>query len=135
MEFIVKGDPVGKQRPRFNGKTRTTYTPRKTKHYETLIRKAYEDTGGSIQDGYISLSLDVYFAIPKSYTKGKRLACQHNINRPAKKPDIDNTLKVVLDALNGVAYEDDKQVVEVICRKWYSQSTGFLKISVREVKA
>ena len=135
MEFIVEGDPVGKQRPRFNGRTRTTYTPRKTKHYETLIRKAYEDTGGSMLDGYISLSLDVYFAIPKSYTKGKRLACEHNINRPAKKPDIDNVLKAVMDALNGVAYEDDKQVVEVICRKWYSQSTGFLKISVREVKA
>ena len=50
-------------------------------------------------------------------------------------PDIDNVLKAVMDALNGVAYEDDKQVVEVICRKWYSQSTGFLKISVREVKA
>lgn len=135
MEFIVEGDPVGKQRPRFNGRTRTTYTPRKTKHYETLIRKAYEDTGGSMLDGYISLSLDVYFAIPKSYTKVKRLACEHNINRPDKKPDIDNILKAVLDALNKVAYEDDKQVIEVICRKWYSQSTGFLKISVREVKA
>ena len=36
---------------------------------------------------------------------------------------------------NKVAYEDDKQVIEVICRKWYSQSTGFLKISVREIKA
>lgn len=86
-------------------------------------------------DGYISLSLDAYFQIPKSYTKGKRLACQHNINRPAKKPDIDNSLKAVLDALNKVAYEDDKQVIEVICRKWYSQSTDFLKISVRQVKA
>lgn len=47
---------------------------------------------------------------------------------------IDNTLKVVLDALNKAAYEDDKQVVEVSCRKWYSQSAGYLRISVREVK-
>lgn len=135
MEFIVEGDPVGKQRPRFNGRTRTTYTPRKTKHYETLIRKAYEDTGGSILDGYISLSLDVYFAIPKSYTKEKRLACEHNINRPDKKPDIDNILKIVLDGLNGVAYADDKQVIEVRCRKFYSVSSGYLKISVSEIKA
>lgn len=135
MEFIVEGDPVGKQRPRFNGRTRTTYTPRKTKHYETLIRNAYEDTGGSILDGYISLSLDVYFAIPKSYTKEKRLTCEHNINRPDKKPDIDNILKIVLDGLNGVAYADDKQVIEVRCRKFYSVSSGYLKVSVSEVKA
>lgn len=100
-------------------------------------QQAFLDAGGNAipSDCYVGITVDAYFPIPKSYTKGKRLACQHNINRPAKKPDIDNTLKVVLDALNGVAYEDDKQVVEVICRKWYSQSTGFLKISVREVKA
>lgn len=88
-----------------------------------------------IPDGsYVTVAVDAYFKIPKSYTKGKRLACEHNINRPDKKPDIDNVLKVVLDALNGVAYEDDKQVVEVRCRKWYSNSTGFLKISVRELE-
>ena len=85
-------------------------------------------------DCYVGITVDAYFQIPKSYTKGKRLACQHNINRPAKKPDIDNTLKVVLDALNKAAYEDDKQVVEVSCRKWYSRSAGYLRISVREVK-
>lgn len=66
---------------------------------------------------------------------GKRLACQHNINRPDKKPDIDNILKIVLDGLNGVAYADDKQVIEVRCRKFYSVSSGYLKISVSEIKA
>ena len=137
MEFIVEGNPQGKARPRFSHKSGTVYTPAKTARYERLIRKAFLDAGGeTIPAGcYVAITVDAYFRIPKSYTKGKRLACQHNVNRPAKKPDIDNVLKAVMDALNGVAYEDDKQVVEVICRKWYSQSTGFLKISVREVKA
>lgn len=137
MEFIVEGDPQGKARPRFSQKSGTVYTPAKTVRYERLIRKAFLDAGGNAipSDCYVGITVDAYFQIPKSYTKGKRLACQHNINRPAKKPDIDNSLKAVLDALNKVAYEDDKQVIEVICRKWYSQSTGFLKISVREVKA
>nr|DAH87168.1 MAG TPA: Endodeoxyribonuclease RusA [Caudoviricetes sp.] len=85
-------------------------------------------------DSYVSVMINAYFSIPKSYMKGKRLACKHNINRPAKKPDVDNILKAVLDALNGVAYKDDKQVIEVTCGKWYSQSSGFLKISVEEVK-
>ncbi len=40
---------------------------------------------------------------------------------PAKKPDIDNVVKAVLDALNGVAYRDDTQVIELHVRKSYSE--------------
>lgn len=40
---------------------------------------------------------------------------------PAKKPDIDNIVKAVLDALNEVAYRDDTQVVELQVRKQYSE--------------
>lgn len=137
MEFIVEGDPQGKARPRFSQKSGTVYTPTKTVRYERLIRKAFLDAGGNAipSDCYVGITLDVYFAIPKSYTKGKRLACEHNINRPDKKPDIDNILKIVLDGLNGVAYADDKQVIEVRCSKFYSVSSGYLKVSVSEVKA
>lgn len=137
MEFIVEGDPQGKARPRFSQKSGTVYTPTKTVRYERLIRKAFLDAGGNAipSDCYVGITVDAYFQIPKSYTKGKRLACQHNINRPAKKPDIDNILKIVLDGLNGVAYADDKQVIEVRCRKFYSVSSGYLKISVSEIKA
>lgn len=137
MEFIVEGDPQGKARPRFSQKSGTVYTPAKTVRYERLIRKAFLDAGCNAipSDCYVGITVDAYFQIPKSYTKGKRLACQHNINRPDKKPDIDNILKIVLDGLNGVAYADDKQVIEVRCRKFYSVSSGYLKISVSEIKA
>lgn len=137
MEFIVEGDPQGKARPRFSQKSGTVYTPAKTVRYERLIRKAFLDAGGNAipSDCYVGITVDAYFQIPKSYTKGKRLTCEHNINRPDKKPDIDNILKIVLDGLNGVAYADDKQVIEVRCRKFYSVSSGYLKVSVSEVKA
>ena len=136
MEFIVEGDPQGKARPRFSRRSETVYTPSKTAKYEKEIRDSFLAAGGKmIPDGsYVTVAVDAYFKIPKSYIKGKRLACEHNINRPDKKPDIDNVLKVVLDALNKIAYADDKQVVEVWCRKWYSRSSGFLKISVRELE-
>ena len=136
MEFIVEGDPQGKARPRFSRRSETVYTPSKTAKYEKEIRDSFLAAGGKrIPDGsYVTVAVDAYFKIPKSYIKGKRLACEHNIIRPDKKPDIDNVLKVVLDALNKVAYADDKQVVEVRCRKWYSRSSGFLKISVRELE-
>ena len=136
MDFLVNGKPQGKQRPRFSRRSGVVYTPAKTGKYEKAISKAYTDAGGKCipADCYVSVSVSAFFPIPKSYTKGKRLACKHNVNRPDKKPDMDNILKVVLDGLNRVAYEDDKQVVELIGRKYYTESDGYLWVSVHEVK-
>ena len=50
---------------------------------------------------------------------------------PLKKPDADNILKVVADALNGIAYQDDKQIVLAEARKAYSEMEG-LYITVEE---
>ena len=137
MDFLVNTKPQGKARPRFSRKSGVVYTPAKTAKYEKAISKAFREAGGKCMPGgcYVSVSVHAFFEIPKSYTKGKRLACKCNINRPDKKPDIDNIIKAVLDGLNGVAYEDDKQVVEAIGRKYYTEGDGYLWVSVREVKA
>lgn len=136
MDFIVDGKPQGKQRPRFSRISKTVYTPTKTAKYEKQIAKAYAESGGKCipADCYVSVSVSAFFPIPKSYSKKKREDCLERILRPDKKPDMDNILKVVLDALNKVAYEDDKQVVELIGRKYYTYGEGYLWISVREVK-
>ena len=136
MDFIVDGKPQGKQRPRFSRISKTVYTPTKTAKYEKQIAKAYTESGGKCipADCYVSVSVSAFFPIPKSYSKKKREDCLERILRPDKKPDIDNILKVVLDALNDVAYEDDKQVVELIGRKYYTESDGYLWVSVSEVK-
>lgn len=136
MEFIVKGEPQGKARPRFSRRSGTVYTPAKTAKYEKEIRQSFLGAGGKMipAGSYVAVTVDAYFKIPKSYTKRKRLECEHNIIRPDKKPDIDNVVKVVLDALNKVAYEDDKQVIGIGCRKWYSHSSGFLKVHILEVE-
>lgn len=136
MDFIVDCKPQGKARPRFSRKSGVVYTPKKTAAYEKAISQAFREAGGKcIPEGcYVSVSVHAFFEIPKSYTKGKRLACKCNINRPDKKPDIDNVIKSVLDALNGTAYEDDKQVVEVIGRKYYTEGDGYLWVNIREVK-
>lgn len=136
MDFIVDGKPQGKQRPRFSRISKTVYTPTKTAKYEKQIAKAYTESGGKCipADCYVSVSISAFFPVPKSYSKKKRENCLERILRPDKKPDMDNILKVVLDALNKVAYEDDKQVVELIGRKYYTESDGFLWISVSEAK-
>lgn len=136
MQFIVKGRPQGKKRPRFSRVSHTVYTPRETTNYETQIALAFKVGGGRcIPAGQcVSVSVTAFFPVPKSYSKGKRKACIDGDIRPDKKPDMDNILKVVLDGLNSVAYEDDKQVIELTGRKYYTDGEGYLWISVSEVK-
>lgn len=135
MQFIVKGKPQGKKRPRFSSISHTIYTPSETQTYEHQIALAFKAGGGRcIPTGQcVAVAVTAFFPVPKSYSKGKRTACIDGDIRPDKKPDVDNVLKVVLDALNGVAYDDDKQVIEAICRKYYTDGEGYLWVAVRSV--
>ena len=135
MQFIVKGRPQGKKRPRFSRISHTVYTPQETISYENQIAMAFKAGGGRcIPEGQcVAVSVTAFFPVPKSYSKGKRKACIDGYIWPDKKPDIDNVLKVVLDALNGLAYDDDKQVIEAICRKYYTDGEGYLWVVVKSV--
>ena len=42
--------------------------------------------------------------------------------RPTRKPDFDNIGKIICDALNGIAYRDDAQIVDALVRKFYSDT-------------
>ena len=118
--FIVLGEPQGKGRPRFTGRGRA-YTPAKTAQYEAQIRRAYQSQAGQVFPEGIPLAVRIiaYYRVPASDSKRKRLdKLQHRI-RPTKKPDWDNIGKVVCDALNGVAYKDDAQIVTAVVYKFY----------------
>lgn len=60
--------------------------------------------------------------IPKRFTKIQRAQVQSGDLRPAKKPDCSNIVKGIEDALNGMIWKDDAQIVTLIVRKWYSES-------------
>lgn len=110
MKFHVFGKVIGKQRPRVT--QRGTYTPKKTLDYERLIAESYIKAGGSMMSGQISVSIAVFRALPKS--RPKKIASEPD----TVKPDVDNIAKTVLDALNGVAYADDSQVVRLVVNKF-----------------
>lgn len=84
------------------------YTPTATLEEEALVAAAYK---GEKHKGAVKVTVHIYKALPAS--KPKRVERERNLT----KPDIDNVLKAVLDGLNGVAYEDDTQVVEVSVTK------------------
>ena len=123
MFFTIEGAPFGKQRPRHNRRSGVTYTPRETRDRERHIVAEYRRQCGGEQieaDKYVVLHVDAYYPIPTSATKKRREQIAAGGVYPTVKPDIDNVLKLVEDALNGVAYADDKQIVSVAARKWYS---------------
>jgi Holliday junction resolvase RusA-like endonuclease len=124
LTFEVPGDPRGKGRPRFT-KQGHTYTDSETKAYEQKIIAYYRKAFGGFRwpDGaFISVKVTAHYQIPKSATKAAVASMQAGKLWPSRKPDIDNVLKIVLDALNGVAYKDDSRVVCVEAEKVYSHT-------------
>lgn len=123
IAFTVPGKPVGKQRPRFS-RTCTgvrTYTPRKTQDYEDLVRISYRAVSKRKLEGAISATIYGYFEPPKSVSKKERAKMLSGEVSYIKKIDSDNLAKSILDALNGVAYDDDSQVCLLIVQKLYGE--------------
>lgn len=96
VRFTVPGEPRSKQRARVTA--RGSYTPPETKQAELVVATTYRRTGVTHFDFQLVVTIDFY-------------------NGNKRRRDIDNMAKLVLDALNGVAYADDHQVVELNLRK------------------
>ncbi|NLL20008.1 MAG: RusA family crossover junction endodeoxyribonuclease [Clostridia bacterium] len=113
--IIIPGRPVPKGRPRLGmrGKKAFVYTPTATKEYEKLVGWVAKCSGCKPIDGAVAVTLTVY-------TRGKM--------------DVDNMAKSILDGLNGVAYEDDDQVVELLVKKHKVKATRDerVEIEIRE---
>jgi Holliday junction resolvase RusA-like endonuclease len=125
ITFAVKGEPKGKERPRFvnNGQRLSVYTPEKTQAYETQIKFAYYEQCGNVkftEESQLELFVKAYYKIPKNTSKKKKQTMLSGEIRPTKKPDGDNILKAVADALNGVCYKDDKCLIKMSIEKFYS---------------
>lgn len=110
---------MGKQRPRL-GKG-FTYTPKETVNYETLVKEIYITNKLPYMAGPIWADIIIKYDIPKSTSKKQRELMLQDIIKPTKKPDIDNILKIIFDALNGIAYKDDTQLYRVTCTKMFSE--------------
>lgn len=120
ISITLSGIPRPKGRPRF-GKGRI-YTPTSTKSYEAglklVVRRAMD--GRQPLQGALVLIVKAFLPIPKSWSKKKKSMAMESKIFPTGRPDADNLLKSV-DALNGVVWEDDAQVVDARVAKFYSQ--------------
>lgn len=126
MIIFVPGDPVGKERPRHDPRhpERRPHTPQKTKNYEETVAWHWKNARGPKLDGPIRLRIVWHCRIPKSASKAKRAAMNSGQILPMTRPDLDNVCKSVMDALNGVAYHDDSQIVSLTAIRRYAEITG-----------
>lgn len=134
-KFTVYTKAIGKERPRFNMPQKRTYTPQKTKNYEETIKLSFQKKYGfkinpSANEIYIKINVE--FAVPKSYSKKKKQELIDWKQGYMHTPDADNIAKAVLDALNGVVYKDDKQVVGLLVLKCYGEKDK-VDIEIMEV--
>jgi len=113
LKFTIPGKPKGKARARIfrnkSGKMMAA-TPEQTANYENLIKVMFlsqRPKGFNIIEGSCHVYISAYFARAKS----------NKMITPMIKPDADNIIKVVLDAMNGLVYRDDKQVTGLTFEK------------------
>ena len=130
FECVIPGQPVGKGRPKFVRATGRAYTPKGTAEWERsaalILRNQYN---GAPLDECVTVDVVAVFSRPKRLLRKKdpqeRMPCD-------VKPDIDNVVKCVLDALTmaGVL-RDDKVVWNVRAKKLYASKTEGASVEVR----
>lgn len=136
IELEILGEPMGKQRPRVAkiGGFARAYTPKETVNYESMVVDAFKKSG---QEPFkvgqqLRCQITAYFQIPKACYRFHKKTNTTDLTlegekmlkgdlRPIKKPDCDNIGKIILDALNGIAFHDDSQIVTLEVYKYYSE--------------
>lgn len=133
--FVVPGEPHGKARPRVvrRGDRTYSYTPEKTREYEQSVRAACADAAPGMIHGAVSVRIVAHYPVQDSWSQEKKDLALAQMILPVVKPDADNVIKVILDGMNGVAWDDDKQVTHTEFDKVYSAIPRVV-VEVWEVK-
>jgi Holliday junction resolvase RusA-like endonuclease len=145
IEFTVLGEPVGKGRPRASmvcGHA-VMYTPKKTYSYEQEVKQAFQAVAEKqkwvCSDKPLQVTIIANFPLLSTdYKKDGTLTKNggRKIDQkimPTKKPDCDNIIKVILDALNMLAYFDDKQVISCTIVKLYGKKPNVI-VKIQEIE-
>lgn len=123
VAFTVPGKPTGKGRPRAvaRGKFVRMYTPEKTVNYESIVALAASEAmaGRAPIEGPVEVIMHMVLPIPKSWSKRKQQDALDGRLIPTTKPDKDNVIKAVFDAMNDIVWRDDVQVADLTSRKRY----------------
>lgn len=139
--FEVPGMPQGKARARtfYNPKLgrSQSITPEKTVLYENLIKQCFasKNAKGWFEKEPLEMEITARFPVLKSMSKKDKKAAENYEIFPTKRPDADNIAKVICDALNGVAYHDDTQIIRLDIIKVYTSGQPYVGVKITEFTA
>ncbi len=131
IEFKILGNPKAKERIRMglsnNGQI-YRFTPKPTKEYEKEIKRIYTKNSFKFfeEDKPLYIKITTYGERPKKINLKNKYS--------VSKPDLDNCAKIILDALNNVAYKDDSQVAKLECEKFYTDKNPYVSVKIMELK-
>lgn len=113
IQLVIHGSPRGKGRPRFSRKTGRAYTPEATVSAEQRVQAEWIAAGRPELAGPLELHVAAVMARPQNHWRLDGTLGKPGLRSewPCKRPDLDNHIKLVLDALNGQAFADDAQIV------------------------
>lgn len=128
ITFTIAGTPIPLERAR-HGKGNTYDTSR---NKSAKLAAAWEAKSAMASHkpfkGPVKMRLSFMFEWPASYPKKRKQMCHGNMKDT--KPDLDNLVKLVKDALNGIVYDDDSQVCEITATKFFSQQEACTRVVV-----
>lgn len=138
IEIVIPGEVVPKGRPRFSrhGGVVRTHTPNKTLNYERVVKMyAIQQKPKELLVDAIEVDICVHRIPPKSWSKVRRKRAIDGEIKPVTKPDVDNYAKAILDALNGIVFKDDNQIVKLTISKIYApEPKAVVRIKESEYK-
>lgn len=135
VKIWLPGDPRGKGRhrsrivtPKFKRPFVHHYADPETVKYEEAMGDAGRAAmiGLAVLDEPVSLAIDVFLSVPKSWSVKDRDRALVGLICPTGKPDGDNFQKVVQDSLNEIVWRDDSIIVRWAGGKFYSEVPGML---------
>lgn len=132
-KFEIYEKAIGKERPRYSAKTHRMYTPTRTSTFEEKVKVAFlskYNIQTELSEKPFRAVINVCYKPSKSLSKKKQ---QDLLYRECtKRPDCDNIAKAILDALNGLAYKDDKQITYLSIEKLYGEENK-IEVDLEEI--
>ncbi len=139
--FRVHGRPVpqGSMTASYNRKTQTAHVHhvqgQALAQWRASIREGALKAGAQIETGAVIFAIRFGMQRPKSHMDirhGKFVVkMDHYYDLPAVQPDLDKLVRASMDALTGVCYADDGQVVSIMAEKIYAE---FTEVVVRDAR-
>lgn len=124
IELRVAGKPSTKQRPRFDPRTKRTYSPPSNIISENDVRAVWREAGEPRIEDDVAIQLGVIVEVmrPEGHFRKDGSLSTEGERQPVprkQKPDLDNAVKLVMDALNSRAYKDDVRIASIVAtRRW-----------------